>query len=165
MWLAVIYAPSPSGKKIFENKNYNIIHCPASLIVRPWFLTWSTNFALISSEILFRAYRLWPCPTPLSLCLPLLLSLPLALPASLLAKFSQWLNWGLFVVSWLVINFVSSVFRCVSKCFQSPNVFYILNRCVFPMVPMRFHLWTKCLMYEIVCSVQEQVCCRIATEV
>ena len=60
--------------------------CPASLIVRPWFMTWSTKVALMSSEIMVRA---WPLLS-LSLCLPL--PLPLALPASMLAKFSKWLN-------------------------------------------------------------------------
>lgn len=76
--------------------------CPASLIVRPWLMTWSTKVACISSEIWVRAWPLrpWPCPH-----LPL--PLPLALPQSMLAKFLKWLKWGLFVAGWLVFSFAS----------------------------------------------------------
>ena len=36
---------------------------------------------------------------------------------------------------------------------------------MFPNDILRCHFLTKCLMFEIVCSVEEQVCCRIATKV
>ena len=99
---------------------------------------------------------------------------PLALPACMLAKFSIWLNWGLFEAGWFVFSFVT-------KCFSVSGVYLrIFN------YPMCFVFWidvfsqwyaaifflNKWLMYEIVCSVQEQVCCkkeqvccRIATKV
>ena len=124
--------------------------CPAFLIVRPWFMTWTTKVALMLSEIMVLAWPLWPHP-PLSLYPPP--PLPLALPASMLAKLSKWLNWGLFVAGWLVFSCVSKCFQVCVYIFSITNVCCISNRCVFPMVPWDFHFWTKCLMYEIVCSV------------
>lgn len=57
--------------------------CPASLIVRPWFMTWSTKVALMSSEMMVLARPLRPRPP---------LPLPLALPPSMLASSPKWLS-------------------------------------------------------------------------
>ena len=126
--------------------------CPASLIVRPWLMTWSTKVALISSEIGVHAWPLRPGPCPPR-------PRPLALPPSMLANYLKWLNWGLFVAGWLV-------FSLASKCLQVCIWVVVITRCVlyfgymcFPNGTLRFHFWSKCLMYEIECSMQDQVCC------
>ena len=75
------------------------------------------------------------------------------------------LPFDIFIAGWLV-------FSVESKNFQLPNAFCFFNRYVcFPNGTLRFHFWTKCLMYEIVCSGpgqmccrKEQVCCTIATK-
>ncbi len=69
-------------------------------------IIWNIVLCITSSTMSYSSLSL----ISLSLCLPL--PLPLALTASMLAKLSKWLNWGLFVVGWLVISFVS-------KCFQA----------------------------------------------
>lgn len=90
---------------------------PASLIVKPWFTTWSTNVALMLSDITLR----WPlttrpplsCPRPPP---PLTLTLPRALPPSMLAKFSKRLKLGLFCC-WLIgVQFWRYGFSGVNQC-------------------------------------------------
>lgn len=112
--------------------------CPDSLIVRLWFMMWYTKVALRSFERIVLAWLLWP---------RLPLSLPRALPTSMLGKFSKWLNWVLFYSGLIGIQF---------KYFQFNNVCSIWNRCG----TLRFDFWTKRIMYEIAWSVQEQVCCK-----
>ena len=75
---------------LFSSQNVHIIDatvlrlrlgstlCPASLMERPCFITWSTRVALMSSDTrLYTGLRLYPLPrlTPLSLCPPLTLNL------------------------------------------------------------------------------------------
>lgn len=134
---------------------------PASPKVRSWLMTPSTKVIYIFSKILVFGQPFQPCPpppppSPLSLSLSVFLFLWLWLPLPQCLQSSQngftVLFWGFFVAGWLVISFVSRYFQlCVSVCY--------LKQCVLiRWGSLEFHFCLK--LYEIVCSVQAQVCCR-----